>query len=195
MDMIVLLITLTVLLSGSYMVWTRRSKGGGSKMKKIMVVLLSLLFAGSGMAWAEKEKTMELFITAEKEVVVINEKGEEETKLVDVTKNKVTPGEEVIYTLHYKNNGTEPAENVRFVDPIPEHMIYVRGSALTKTAEVTFSVDGGKDYRKPDELKVIDKDGMERPARAAEYTHIRWVLKEKLASGAGGSLEFRAKLE
>ncbi len=55
-----------------------------------------------------------------------------------------------------------------------------------------FSVDGGRTYGAPKELTVKAADGSQRTADAADYTHIRWVLKAPLDAGAKGFARFRA---
>lgn len=134
-----------------------------------------------------------LTASAEKEVQVTNAKGEKELKRVEA--KKALPGDVVIYTVTYANTGKEVAENIFVTNPVPEHMVYVEGSATGKNALVTYSVDGGKTFAEPDKLKVRKADGMERLAATPDYTHIRWTFKKSVQPGATGSVSFRAKLK
>ncbi len=165
-------------------------------MKRSMRVALSLLIltcAGTATVWAQDKGGIELKAVAEQEVEVINESGEKEVKRVPAA--KVVPGDEVIYTIYYTNVGQDLAEKVVITNPVPEHMRYAGGSALGEGAVITFSVDDGKTYDVPKNLKVLDADGKERPAKASEYTHVRWTLQKLLSPGAKGHVGFRAKLE
>jgi uncharacterized repeat protein (TIGR01451 family) len=165
-------------------------------MKRIETVALALLllaFVGAGVVRAQEERSIELTMVAEQEVTVINEEGEEEVKRVPAA--RVVPGDEVIYTIYYRNLGEQTADNVVITNPVPEHMMYKDGSAGGEGTSITFSVDGGKIYDVPANLKVRDAEGKENPAKAADYTHIRWILNESLPPEAQGIVSFRAILE
>ena len=108
---------------------------------------------------------------------------------------KVIPGEEVIYTIYYTNIGQKMTNNVAITNPIPEHLRYKESSAAGVGALIVFSVDGGKTFATPDNLKVQDAAGKEFPAIASDYTHIRWVLQSALPSNAQGQVSFRTILE
>jgi hypothetical protein len=71
-------------------------------------------------------------------------------------------------------------------------MSYVADSAVAPGAEVSYSVDGGRTFDAPENLTVHGPDGKERPAMAADYTHIRWVLKNRLKAGSMTLARFRA---
>ncbi len=112
---------------------------------------------------------------------------------------KALPGDEVIYTLTYANKGAQPADAVVINNPVPGHTDYVGNSAWGDAMEITFSVDGGKTFAAPDQLKVRVRDEsgneVERTAKAEEYTHLRWTLKQALAPGGKGEVGFRARIE
>ena len=110
----------------------------------------------------------------------------------------MVPGDELIYTVAYTNKTAKPAEKVMVTNPVPKHTRYKDGSAAGDNADITFSVDGGKTFATPDKLTVTikDKAGKDnvRPAAGAEYTHIRWVLKQNVAPGQSGAVRFRAMI-
>jgi hypothetical protein len=56
-------------------------------------------------------------------------------------------------------------------------------------------VDNGKTFATPDKLKIKTPDNKERPAIAADYTHIRWTLTGSIAPKGKGSVSFRAKVK
>jgi hypothetical protein len=72
--------------------------------------------------------------------------------------------------------------------------MYVDGSAFGPGSNIEFSVDGGRTFANSNELTVME-DGETRPARAEDFTHIRWVMQQELAVGAQGTARFSAVLE
>ena len=81
------------------------------------------------------------------------------------------------------------------VAPIPTQLKYIDKSAQTQTATVTFSIDAGKTFAEASKLQVTEPDGKKRPARASDYTHIRWVLSVPIAGGTSRDVAFRAVLQ
>jgi hypothetical protein len=116
--------------------------------------------------------------------------GRETTQLVPA--DRVVPGDEVIYSLEIRNTGAAPVPepSVRFA--IPHPMRYLAGSAAGPGARVSFSIDGGRTFGSPESLQVAGKDGRMRPATAADYTHIRWQLKQPLNANSVAYARFRA---
>jgi len=155
---------------------------------------LALVLALPMAAFAADPGSIELRSQAEVEIAVVNEKGEKEIKRVGAEEAEVFPGDEVIFTTHYRNIGKKPADNVVITNPVPKHMTYTGKSAEGKGTEILFSIDGGKKYDKPSNLKIKTTDGGDRVASPAEYTHIRWLLRKDLKEGEAGSVSFRAKL-
>lgn len=120
----------------------------------------------------------------------VDEHGEVSTELVPVT--TALPGDEVVYTVSFRNIGGQPAENIRITNPIPAEMRYLAGSAFAPGLEVTYSIDGGASFARAEELVVDNEYGGERLAAASEYTHVRWRLTSPLGAGAQGFARFRA---
>lgn len=116
--------------------------------------------------------------------------GREASKLVPA--DRVVPGDEIFYTLEIRNTGgaTLPAPSV--VYPIPDHTRYVADSAIGPGAEVSYSVDGGRSFDQPENLKVAGPAGAPRPADAADYTHVRWQFKHGLKGKSVAFARFRA---
>jgi len=128
----------------------------------------------------------------QKEVVVENEDGENETTLVAA--ETVIPGERVVYTITFENVSDEVAENVVITNPIADSLTYVAGSASNGSMRVEFSADSGQTFGIASELTITD-NGVERPATTIDYTHVRWVMQTELAVGAKGTASFAAVLE
>jgi uncharacterized repeat protein (TIGR01451 family) len=160
--------------------------------RRVLSMFLVLAFSLVGIAYAAD---VEVKSVAEAEIKVKNEKGEFETRRIDAAKANVGPGDEVIFSNYYVNNGDQPVTDVVILNPVPMHTIYVDGSAGGEFAKVEFSVDGGKTFGAPETLKVKDKNGRERIARAEDYTHIRWVITKPVAPKETGVVYFKAKIK
>lgn len=165
-------------------------------MKRFFLASLTALFITALLhspACSQDKGHIMLTNRAEIEKTVINDKGEKEILRVPAVKG--LPGDKIIYTIEYENVSDKEAENIVIIDAVPEHMLYQDGSATGAGMEITFSVDRGKTYDIPENLKVIGEDGKERKADASEYTAIRWVLKSKLLPSQKGAVSFTAEIE
>ena len=118
------------------------------------------------------------------------EAGHKVVKLIPA--DRVVPGDRVIYTLEVRNAGSTAFDAPSVSHPVPEHMRYVADSALGPGAEVSYSVDGGQSFERAENLKVAGPDGRLRPAAAADYTDIRWQLKNSLKANSVAFVRFRA---
>ena len=113
--------------------------------------------------------------------------GEAYTGKLDLHSYDATPED------HWKVS--EPADKVVISNPVPEHMLYQEGSAAGEDTDIAFSVDNGTTYDVPEKLTIVDDDGKERPAKGADYTHIRWTLQKSMAPEEKGLVTFRAQLK
>jgi len=155
--------------------------------------LALLAFASAATAQqkdAAPRGNLELTTVVEKIVEVKQQDGATKTELVPV--DVALPGDEVVYTVTFKNVSKQAADDIRITNPIPSAMRYLEDSAFGPGSEVLYSVDGGRTYGKPSELIVAADDGTKHVAAAADYTHIRWILKSPLDAGAKGFARFRA---
>ncbi len=155
--------------------------------RAITITVCALLLAGA--AYAD----VELNTVALTEITTTNEAGQEVTNRVEA--GKVVPGDEVIYTITFANHGTEPAADVVITNPIPEHMVFTKVEESPRGAKVSISADGGSRYDAPRNLTVTDAKGQTRPAKASDFTHVRWTFQNPLEPGAEGSVSFRAQLQ
>ena len=161
-----------------------------------MLILLTIVLAalaGATGAWSQQTGYITLEAVAEQEREVINDKGEKELERFPAA--KVIPGDEVIYSVHYTHTGTAPADNVVITNPVPENMLYTPASASGVDTVISFSVDNGKTYDLPEKLTVTAADGSQRPARASDYTHIKWAFQKSMSPGQKGQVSFRARLQ
>ncbi len=169
-----------------------QEKGGREMVKRKLVLLVASLALGAS-GWAGEKGHVEVVSRAQVEVEMVNEQGEKEVKLVKA--EKVLPGTVVVYTVDYRNTGAESADNIVITNPVPEHMLYVGGSAEGREAEITFSVDRGQSFANAQDLRIIGPDGLERPALASDYTHVRWQRLGPLLASEAASVSFRAQLQ
>jgi uncharacterized repeat protein (TIGR01451 family) len=154
----------------------------------LYTVLLSGPWAGSAVAQeAADPLTIKAIAEVESRIAV---GGHEAVKLI--TADRVVPGDRVLYTLEVRNIGAVAVISPVIIHPIPEHMRYVADSAVGPGAEVSYSVDGGRSFDRAENLHISGADGQPRPAGAADYTHIRWRLKNNLKANSVAFVRFRA---
>ena len=155
----------------------------------IYIGILFILAAVSNQALAQ----IELKTVAEVEVTETDNQGK---KLVKRSSPKtVVPGTEVIYTITAKNTGAEAADNIVVTNPVPEHTEYIDGSAFGAGTKITFSVDGGKSFDQAKSLTVKDAKGKPRPAKADDYTHVRWTFQFDLQPGQEAPVWYRTRVK
>lgn len=160
------------------------------KMRIFPLILLLLLAPG----WAQAQPdNVRLDSIAQIEVETVNAQGQKVVQRQPAT--LVVPGTVVIYTNRFSNEGTLPATDLVITNPVPAQMVFLPGSLAGNRAEVTFSVDGGKQFASAEKLFVTDAAGQRRPAKAEDYSHIRWKLLDPLPVKGQGAVEFRALLK
>lgn len=134
-------------------------------------------------------------ITAEKEVTVVKD-GQKITKKITAT--KIDPGDVIFYTLNFINSGDEAATSVVLDDPIPLGTVYLPGSAYGAGAEISFSIDSGRTFKKASlltyEIKLQNGKTEKRTASPEEYTSVRWVI-DKIDAGAKGTAGFQVRIK
>jgi uncharacterized repeat protein (TIGR01451 family) len=120
----------------------------------------------------------------------VSRNGRDAIKLAPA--DRLVPGDQVIYTLEIRNLGSATLPPLSVPYAIPDHMRYIADSAVGPGAEVSYSIDGGRTFDRPENLKVAAPAGGLRPATAADYTHIRWQLKHSLKGNSVAFARFRA---
>jgi len=154
---------------------------------------LPLLVLVAFSAAAAAESVIELEARVQQEREVVDETGMTRRILVDA--GRVVPGETVLYTTVYRNVGQVRADHLVINNPIPEHTVFVAGSASEERAIVEYSVDGGFSFDLPTNLVVAEADGRVRPAVPTDYTNVRWTLQDALAPGETGQVGYRVQLK
>ena len=155
------------------------------------ITILALLALTATIALAEGE--ISLVMEAQEEVEIINQEGKKETQYIEPA--SVIPGDVVLYTIHYHNQGDKPAEAVLITNPIPENMQYLNEITPFSDTVTTFSVDGGKTFDTSDKLFISKVDGGKRPATTSDYTHIQWRFNNPLPPDSKGAVGYRARLK
>jgi len=152
-------------------------------MKKLMIsaLMASAIFTATVQA--------EVSIVSKSYQKVIKKK-----KATWVKATKVVPGSTVLYMNTLKNKGKETAEKLTVVNAVPEHMEYIKGTAVCKSkCDVRYSVNGGKTFGKPKSL-YVGKGKKRHRAKASEYTTIMWVVN-KLKGGKKTVVQYKARLK
>jgi uncharacterized repeat protein (TIGR01451 family) len=111
-----------------------------------------------------------------------------------IAAEEVTPGERVLYSIAYANDGADDAANVKLVMPVPGEVAYIENSATGEGTNIAFSVDGGETFAPRGDL-TITVDGVSRIALADEITHISWIFAGDIAPGATGDISYLGMLK
>lgn len=104
-----------------------------------------------------------------------------------VTPQKVVPGDHLVFSTAYHNNGSSAVDHFVVTNPLPKGVSYA--SEGSESSEV--SVDGGKTWGQLAALTVSDGKGAQRAAQAADVTHVRWTVAV-IAPGATGAVSYHA---
>jgi uncharacterized repeat protein (TIGR01451 family) len=110
------------------------------------------------------------------------------TKTIVLEKpNMVTPGDNLVFVVKYKNAGSSTASNFVVTNPLPSAVMF---NGTSDGLEVV-STDGGRSWGFLKNLRVAKADGTTRAAQRSDVTHIKWNLNQPLTAGAEGKLIFR----
>lgn len=99
----------------------------------------------------------------------------------------VVPGDRLVFVLNYRNASGKPADKFVVTNPMPSAVQF----AEQADDNAVVSVDGGKNWGTLTELRVVDTNGDQRPARTDDVTHIRWAFSQPIPAGGSGKLMFR----
>jgi len=107
--------------------------------------------------------------------------------------------EQLLHTLRFRYEGSEPADTLLIVHAVPAGEHYVADSATGPRATISYSVDGGRSFAAPGMLRLaLDAADPaatgERAATPTDYSHIRWELPGPHPPGRAGLVSFRARI-
>lgn len=165
---------------------SRKPRKSGGFSAAAGVVMLAALQPG---ARADEAVEIQTELIAEVRENVSTTPGREVYRFVPAT--LLAQGQVVHYTLRITNPTAVFARNVAVVQPVPANTAYIGNSAAGPGAAVTYSADGGRTFA-PAEALTINIEGATQLAQPAQYTHIRWQLRNPLAPGATALARFRA---
>lgn len=146
-------------------------------MKAILALIL-LCVAGTAHAAGKVALDSQVFVER-----TMTDNGRPRTILVQP--DVVTPGDNLVFVLSYRNTGSTAASNLVVTNPMPDAVAYQQA----RGAEV--SVDGGRNWGQLAALTLAERDGRRRTARPGDVTHIRWLLSKPVPVGGAGKLTFR----
>jgi len=158
--------------------------------RNIYLVLIALLMSSS--LSAENNGTVEIVSTSYQRVMVKDENG----TLVETwpRATKVIPGTIVKYTDTIVNTTNDNITAVKVSNPINANLVYIADSAISEfNATILYSIDGGKSFDEPDNLKVVEGDH-NRTAFPEEYNGVQWSVDE-IPHDTNCTVEFRVKLK
>ncbi len=166
-----------------------RERISASRITRALLIGLGVMAGIAGVAAADP-----ISIRAIAEVEQTTQtQGRETAKLVSA--DRVVSGDTVFYTLEVRNTAPTSVQRPIVTYAIPAHMIYLPDSAVGPGTEVTYSVDGGRSFDSADNLKIQEPGGQVRTAVAADFTHIRWQLKNALKGNSVAFVRFRAEMK
>ena len=115
----------------------------------------------------------------------ITENGVQKMVLADT--NVVVPGDRLVFTTWYVNNGDTAVQNFIVTSAVSSAVVLTAESAEA----LDLSVDGGKSFGRLAMLTIDNGEGGRRPARAEDATHVRWTIPA-IAPKASGKVRFHA---
>ncbi|MBD2101036.1 DUF11 domain-containing protein [Leptolyngbya sp. FACHB-261] len=161
-------------------------------------VMASLQQAGQTIAQAVRRPQVRLNLSAEKQVVRVDAKGQRQISWEALSGSAVVhPSDVLRYTIRGANAGNEAARNLVFTQPIPQQTTYVLESATSASgAGLTYSIDNGKTFVEKPMIKVTLPNGRieERPAPAEAYTHVRWNFREAVNPAAAINASYQVRV-
>lgn len=152
-------------------------------------VLAFALLTGTQPASAQNDGALTIKTELEKLTPVEAGKPPQKTYVEPQT---VTPGDRIRYTLTFRNQGTEPAGNIKVDDPIPEGVSF---EETNDHKDFSVSTDGGKTFGALDAATTANADGSRRAASPADVTHVRWLWTDPVPPGQTRSVAFFGKVK
>ena len=147
-------------------------------------VFANLQTAGEAIVQKLLQPEVKLVMGAEKQVTVVDEKGESKLVWEKLEGNvAVQPSDVIRYVVASENNGEMAAKDLVVTQPIAPEMTYVLGSAKgNDIAGITYSIDSGKTFVEKPMVEVTLPDGTVemQPAPAEAYTHVKWDFSDSL---------------
>lgn len=146
----------------------------------------SFFLAGAALAAAPALAAGPLVVTSQVMVEAKQRAADGTTRIALVPARRVVPGDRVVFTLAYRNTGTQPLADLVFDNPLPSGVAYRAPVANSPAPEL--SVDGRR-------YGTLAQLSAGRAIGPDDVTHVRWRLPRPLAPGASGAVAFQAVLK
>jgi len=101
----------------------------------------------------------------------------------------VVPGDTLVFTTIYRNEGASAVNDFVIVNPVPADLVLTDDAV----AATDVSVDGGSHWGRLGELKIVKTNGEERAATIEDITHMRWTFAS-VAPSEVGEVKFSARV-
>ena len=106
----------------------------------------------------------------------------------------IVPNTTILYINTISNTSNNIAKELVIDNTIAKEISYIKYSAKSKLkSKITYSVNNGKSYHKPNRL-YIKRKGKRVKAKASDYTNIRWTINQ-LKSKESTTVRYLAKLK
>jgi uncharacterized repeat protein (TIGR01451 family) len=164
-------------------------------MSRTGVAVLAMTIGLTATAYAATAPTVEVAITAQKEVVKVDPHGKKAVTLVPASEGHT--GDVIVYTLRASNKGTGTAVDPRIEDPIPAGTTLVLDSVKQDGYRIEASLDNGSTWQSfPAQVTRKNAAGATETvaAPAESYTALRWVLNGPLQPGDGKDVSFKVQI-
>ena len=160
----------------------------------LLLIMFSACLAGLAVtAQQGARNSRDLLVSSTLERIAAPADGDAQRSPETGADTPASPPEQVIVNVRFANVSERVLDSLRITSPVRADLRYVAQSASGPGSDVLFSVDNGRTFGRPEELTIATPDGV-RGAEAADYTHVRWVLRAPLDAGAVGVARFRAVL-
>ncbi|MEM7077418.1 MAG: hypothetical protein AAF513_02205 [Pseudomonadota bacterium] len=161
--------------------------------RSLRKIARGVAFLGLAALSAAAHAQLDVANTIKKVHVEVTADGTVQRKLVAA--DRIIPGDELRYQLTFTNKGEAAidAGTIVITDHVPEHTVYVDGTASGSDAQILFSLDGER-YASPEQL-LVERDGEQMLAKAEHYTAVRWVYAPALLPGESAEVAFNVRLQ
>jgi hypothetical protein len=165
-----------------------RRLGAGAAISAVW--LAAAAYGAAGQAVPAPSNGM--LVSSVLERIVANVEANDRLTLEVAAGTVASHADQLIVSVQFTNESGHIVDGVRVTSPVPPDVVYVTDSATGPGSHVLYSVDQGRTFGLPAELKVVGADGALRAATAEDYTHVRFILDAALDVGASGIVRFRA---
>lgn len=155
-------------------------------------IFLALVLSIAGIAYAKGP------VTGEIQAFIVTKDSDGSEKIMPA--EETVPGQVMEFRIVFTNNGDSNVSGIKVVDPIPQNTRFIGDShSADVNALFEVSIDGGDSFEaEPVKRFETQADGsqIEVIVPPEQYTHVRWVASEELASQGGKhSYSYRVSVE